>query len=150
MSLAPRHLITVRSLSRWILTCFGYVFLLYYFTVPQQSLGGGITPAFLGLMKDNDRDAPGDGEGGDLKSVGTVTFSCMIFLLALKVRRECCLAILCYPVVCNTYAIPLFITDFCRFSSKPSHLFTARGPFALAIKKRARDSSVDCHIPGSE
>jgi len=87
------QLITVRSLFRWILTCFGHVFLLYYFTVPQQSLGGGITPAFLGLMKDNDRDAPGDGEGGDLKSVGTVTFSCMIFLLALKVRRECCLTI---------------------------------------------------------
>jgi len=48
------------------------------------------------------------------------------------------------------HAIPLFIIDFCRFSLKPSHLFTARGPFALAIKKRARDSSVDYHIPGSE
>jgi len=84
------QLVTVRSLFRWIITCFGHVFLLYYFTVPQQSYGGGITPAFLGLMKDNARDAPGDGEGGDLKSVGTVTFSCMIFLLALKVRLYRC------------------------------------------------------------
>lgn len=80
------QLVTVRSLFRWIIMCFGHVFLIYYFTVPQQSFGGGITPAFLGLMKDNDRDAPGDGEGGDLKSVGTVTFSCMIVLLAFKVR----------------------------------------------------------------
>jgi len=82
------QLITVRSLFRWILTCFGHVFFIYYCTVPQQSYGGGITPAFLGLMRNNDPDAPGDGEGGDLKSVGTVTFSCMIFLLAIKVLYE--------------------------------------------------------------
>ena len=37
-------------------------------------------------MKNNDPDRPGDGEAGDLLSVGTVTFSCLIILLAWKVR----------------------------------------------------------------
>jgi magnesium-transporting ATPase (P-type) len=79
------QLITVRSLVRWIIVCFIHVFTLYYFTVPQQSYGGGMTSAFLGLMRNEDQDAPGNGEGGDLKSVGTVTFTCMIFLLSYKV-----------------------------------------------------------------
>lgn len=79
------QLITVRTLFRWIFMCFVHVFVLYFCSVPQQSFGGGVTPAFLGLMRNEDRNVPGDGEGGDLKSVGTVTFSCMIFLMAYKV-----------------------------------------------------------------
>jgi len=54
-------------------------------TVPQQSYGGGITSAFKGLMTNSDPTAPGDGEGQSLDSVGTVTFSCLIILLAFKV-----------------------------------------------------------------
>ena len=82
------ELITVRTLFRWIIMCFVHCFLLYYFTVPQQAYGGGMTPAFLGLMRNEDKDAPGNGEGGDLKSVGTVTFTCLIFLMAYKVRTS--------------------------------------------------------------
>ena len=81
------ELITIRTLGRWIGMCIVHMATLYYSTVPQQSSpGGGITSAFVGLMKNNDPDRPGDGEAGDLLSVGTVTFSCLIILLAWKVR----------------------------------------------------------------
>ena len=80
------QLITLRVLFRWIIVTFMHVFILYYFTVPLQSYGGGVTSAFKGLMEYWDPDFPGDGEGGDLKSVGAVTFTCMIILLAYKVR----------------------------------------------------------------
>lgn len=83
------ELITVRSLGRWIGMCLIHMFTLYYFTVPQQSSpGAGITSAFVGLMKRSDPDRPGDGEAADLLTVGTVTFSCLIVLLALKVLFE--------------------------------------------------------------
>jgi phospholipid-translocating ATPase/phospholipid-transporting ATPase len=81
------ELITYRTLLRWIILVFIHVFMLYNFTVPQQAYGGGVSPAFNGLMRFHaEEESPGDGEGGDLKSVGTVTFTCLIFLLAYKVR----------------------------------------------------------------
>jgi phospholipid-transporting ATPase len=83
------ELITTRTLFRWIVMCVVHLNALYYFTVPQQSFGGGMTPAFDGLMRNENSDSPGDGEGGDLKSVGTVTFTCMVILLAYKVRKMC-------------------------------------------------------------
>lgn len=82
------ELITIRSLIRWITVCVMHVFTLYYVSVPQQSYGGGVTSAFLGLMRNEDKEVPGNGEGGDLKSVGTVTFTCMIFLMAYKVCKD--------------------------------------------------------------
>jgi magnesium-transporting ATPase (P-type) len=84
------ELITVRTLLRWVCLVFVHIFILYYFTIPQLSTGGGMTSAFQGLMGDKNKDPlhPGNGEGGDLKSVGTVTFSCMIILLAYKVLYE--------------------------------------------------------------
>ena len=82
------ELITSRTLLRWICMVFIHLFTLYYFTIPTQSNGGGMTSAFTGLMRNEAFDEPGNGEGGDLKSAGTVTFSCMIFLLAYKVLYE--------------------------------------------------------------
>jgi hypothetical protein len=82
------QLITMRTLLRWIIITFVHIFILYYFTVPVQSEGAGITPAFEGLMRNKNEDAPGNGEGGDLKSVGTVTFTCLIIMLAYKVLYE--------------------------------------------------------------
>ena len=79
------ELITYRILFRWVILVFVHVFTIYYFSVPSQSFGGGITPAFEGLMFNDDQDIPGNGEGGDLKSVGTTSFTCMIILLAFKV-----------------------------------------------------------------
>jgi magnesium-transporting ATPase (P-type) len=79
------ELITLRVLIRWVIMTFAHIFVLYYGTIPQLSLGGGMSSAFFGLMRDTDQDLPGDGEGGDLQSVGTVTFTCMIILLAYKV-----------------------------------------------------------------
>jgi magnesium-transporting ATPase (P-type) len=85
-STRENELINIRTLGRWIGLCVVHMFLLYYCTVPQQShSGGGITSAFVGLMRNNDPDHPGDGEAGDLLTVGTVTFSCLIILLAWKV-----------------------------------------------------------------
>ena len=80
------ELITGRSLIRWILITISHAMILFFFCVPQQSYGGGITSAFDGLMKNN--DSPGNGEGGVLDSAGTVTFSVLIVLLALKVSRK--------------------------------------------------------------
>ena len=82
------ELITIRILMRWIIVCIIHVFILYYFSVPQQAYGGGMTSAFLGLMRNEDKEVPGNGEGGDLKSVGTVTFTCMILLMAYKVWKD--------------------------------------------------------------
>ena len=82
------ELITSRTLLRWISMVFIHLFTLYYFTVPAQANGGGMTSAFVGLMRNEPDDEPGNGEGGDLKSGGTVTYSCMIILLAYKVLYE--------------------------------------------------------------
>jgi magnesium-transporting ATPase (P-type) len=80
------ELITLRVFIRWVLLTFGHVFVLYYGQIPQLSLGGGMTSAFAGLMGNADMSSPGDGEGGDLQSVGTVTFTSMIIMLAYKVQ----------------------------------------------------------------
>ena len=82
------ELMTPRTLLRWILMVLVHLNTLYFFTVPAQSFGGGMTSAFQGLMRDENREAPGDGEGGDLKSVGTVTFTIMVIMLAYKVLYE--------------------------------------------------------------
>uniref|UniRef100_A0A7S2VCJ9 P-type sodium-transporting ATPase4 n=1 Tax=Entomoneis paludosa TaxID=265537 RepID=A0A7S2VCJ9_9STRA len=82
------ELITSRTLLRWIIMVFVHLFSLYYFTVPVLAGGGGMTSAFVGLMRNEDDAVPGNGEGGDLKSGGTVTFTCMIILLAYKVLYE--------------------------------------------------------------
>ena len=60
--------------------------ILYFGTVYELGGGGGLTSAFRGLM--DGKVNVGDGEGGDLKSVGTVTFSCLIVLLGYKVLLE--------------------------------------------------------------
>ena len=39
-------------------------------------------------MYNDDPDCPGDGKGGDLKSVGLVFFSCVIIMLLPKVVYE--------------------------------------------------------------
>jgi magnesium-transporting ATPase (P-type) len=90
MASRRNELITVRTLLRWVSLVFVHIFILYYFTVPQLSFGGGSSSAFQGLMgnKNKDRSNPGNGEGGDIKSVGTVTFSCLIILLSYKVLYE--------------------------------------------------------------
>jgi phospholipid-translocating ATPase/phospholipid-transporting ATPase len=79
------ELITFRTLSRWIILVFVHVFVIFYLTVPPQNSGGGYTSAFSGLMRDDAWDIPGNGEGGDLKSVGTVSYTCMVILFGYKV-----------------------------------------------------------------
>ena len=82
------ELITSRTRLRWICMVFIHLYTIYYFTVPALSGGGGMTSAFIGLMRNEPEYEPGNGEGGDLMSCGTVTFSCLIVLLAYKVLYE--------------------------------------------------------------
>jgi len=82
------ELLTVRTTLRWIIMVFVHVFTIYYLTLAPQAEGGGITPAFSGLMSNYDKDFPGDGEGGDLTSIGIVAYSNMILLLGYKVLYE--------------------------------------------------------------
>lgn len=82
------ELITFRTLLRWIGLTLIHITVLRYLTVPPQSLGGGMTSGWQGLMASDPPKTIGDGEGGDLKSVGTVTFTVMILILAYKVRSN--------------------------------------------------------------
>ncbi len=83
------ELITKRTLLRWIVLVFVHIFTIYYLAVPTLAVdGGGFTSAFFGLMSNWDPDVPGNGEGGDLKSVGFVAFTCLILLLVYKVLYE--------------------------------------------------------------
>jgi magnesium-transporting ATPase (P-type) len=79
------ELITNRVRLRWIILTFSHLFVVYYGTVNQLTNGGGSTSGTKGLMAFRDPEFPGEGEGGDLQSVGTVTYSCLVFILALKV-----------------------------------------------------------------
>mmetsp|Transcript_30768 Transcript_30768/g.50812 ORF Transcript_30768/g.50812 Transcript_30768/m.50812 type:complete len:1752 (-) Transcript_30768:131-5386(-) len=83
------ELITKRILARWVILVFVHIFTIYYFTVPSMATdGGGATSAFVGLMGNDDPDRPGNGESGDIKSVGFVAFTTLIILLSLKVVFE--------------------------------------------------------------
>ena len=77
------ELITMRVFFRWVLITFGHIFCLYYGCLYSLSQAGGTTSAFSGLLQAKE-DVVGDGEGGDLQTVGTVMFTCMILLLAYK------------------------------------------------------------------
>lgn len=80
------ELITLRVLFRWVILAFVHIFVLYYGSLPQLTGAGGMTSAFVGLMWN--KDVVGNGEGGDLQSVGQVVFTSMIFLLAYKILYE--------------------------------------------------------------
>jgi magnesium-transporting ATPase (P-type) len=101
------ELITFRILSRWIILVFVHVFCIFYLTVPPQNFGGGITSAFSGLMNDDDLNVPGNGEGGDLKSVGTVSYSCMVILLGYKVggRQRSTPVVSSHELTCVTFFV---------------------------------------------
>jgi magnesium-transporting ATPase (P-type) len=80
------ELITMRTLVRWVILAFAHILILYYSSLPQLTGAGGMTSSFGGLMRN--KDVIGDGEGGDLQSVGTVIFTSMILILAYKVLYE--------------------------------------------------------------
>mmetsp|Transcript_15351 Transcript_15351/g.38040 ORF Transcript_15351/g.38040 Transcript_15351/m.38040 type:complete len:1784 (+) Transcript_15351:307-5658(+) len=80
------ELITIRVLLRWVIIAFAHIFILYFGSLPQLTGPGGMTSAFSGLM--GNKEVVGNGEGGDLQSVGTVIFTSMIFLLAYKILYE--------------------------------------------------------------
>ena len=131
------ELITFRVLARWVVLAFVHIFALFYFTVPQQSKGGGVTPAWLGLMTDKDRNWPGDGEGGDLKSVGTVTFTCLVILLAYKV---CSRVIKFVGFTFILYLHSILIPILTRYYSSRGPLFMVSGQLSLAVKAWGKDS----------
>jgi len=77
----------MRMRLRWIGICFVHIFSLYYMSVLPHQDGGGYTSAYKGLMSED--WSVGDGEGGDLKSVGTVAYTNIVVLLGYKVLYEC-------------------------------------------------------------
>jgi len=81
------ELITIRTFFRWVIITFGHIFCIYYGCLYSLSQAGGSTSAFSGLMQATE-DVVGDGEGGDLQSVGTVMFTCMILVLAFKASND--------------------------------------------------------------
>jgi magnesium-transporting ATPase (P-type) len=84
------ELITFRVALRWVILVFAHVFIIYYTTVPQMTLGGGTTAAFKGLASNIPRNQPGEGEGGDLLSVGAVGYTNLVLVLGLKVSCIAC------------------------------------------------------------
>ena len=75
---------SMRLRIRWIGLVFVHIFTVYYMSVLPHQDGGGYTSAYDGLMEGE--DTVGDGEGGDLKSVGVVAFSNLVVVLGYKVR----------------------------------------------------------------
>jgi len=80
--------LSLRMTNRWVVLTVVHVMAIYYFSAPALQLGGGVTSAFKGLMGNVDRDAPGDGEGGDLKVFGTTIYSQLIYVVTFKALLE--------------------------------------------------------------
>jgi len=78
-----------RSILRWLLIYVIHQYVLFFFSVPALAPGGaGTTSAFLGMMKGRNPEQPGDGEGGDLRTVGFVLYTNLFILLTCKVLLE--------------------------------------------------------------
>ena len=75
-----------RLALRWSLLTFLHAFILYFFSAPSLISSGGYTSAFHGLMKG--RSVVGDGEGGDLKVLGTTIYTALVFHLVYKALIE--------------------------------------------------------------
>ena len=82
----PRNeFLSFRMTFRWVFITVIHALTVYHFTAPAIQLGGGVTSAFKGLMANEDRDTPGNGEGGDLQVFGTTIYSNLIYVVTLKV-----------------------------------------------------------------
>ena len=79
--------LSLRMTIRWVVLTVIHTVTVYYLSAPILSLGGGVSSAFLGLMGNWGRDAPGDGEGGDLQVFGTTIYSQLIYVVTFKVRK---------------------------------------------------------------
>ena len=83
------ELLKNRVLIRWVMLTFVHVLTVYLLSFPALAVGGaGSTSAVYGLMIAEDPDRPGNGEAGDLKSVGFVAFTSLIALMGFKVLYE--------------------------------------------------------------
>jgi len=83
------EIITGRTVTRWGVFGIIHMFTLYYLSMPALgTVGSSASSAFFGLMKNNDRQRPGDGEIGDLKTVGFIIFTCLVLLVTYKVLLE--------------------------------------------------------------
>jgi magnesium-transporting ATPase (P-type) len=145
------ELITFRSFIRWVVLTFGHIFCLYYGSVPQLADAGGVSSAFSGLMTEG-KDNVGDGEGGDLQSVGTVTFTCMVLLLAYKVSGTPQISVRVAGSIPHQRLIDLFLFLFIvnRSSMSPCHLSMVASQHLRAAKTSMRVSLVAYRTRGTE
>ena len=83
------ELLKNRILIRWVILACVHISTIYWLSVPALVAGcAGTSSAFYGMMSNEDPDIPGNGEGGDLKSVGFVAYSSLILLMGFKVLYE--------------------------------------------------------------
>jgi len=83
------EIITGRTVTRWGIFAIIHMLTLYYLSMPALATGGAsASSAFFGLMNKYDRQRPGDGESGDLKTVGFNVFTCLMLLMTYKVLLE--------------------------------------------------------------
>eukprot|EP00584_Thalassiosira_punctigera_P026201 CAMPEP_0172579250 /NCGR_PEP_ID=MMETSP1067-20121228/139149_1 /TAXON_ID=265564 ORGANISM="Thalassiosira punctigera, Strain Tpunct2005C2" /NCGR_SAMPLE_ID=MMETSP1067 /ASSEMBLY_ACC=CAM_ASM_000444 /LENGTH=1732 /DNA_ID=CAMNT_0013371961 /DNA_START=42 /DNA_END=5240 /DNA_ORIENTATION=- len=80
--------LSLRMTLRWLAITVIHALLIYFISEPVLALGGGSTSAFKGLMGNWGRDAPGDGEGGDIQVYGTTIYTQLIYVIAIKALFE--------------------------------------------------------------
>lgn len=77
----------MRTTFRWIALVLVHSNIIYYLCAVCLDLGGSMSAYNKGLMMNE--LTPGDGEGGDIKSFGTVVFMVLNWTLGIKVLYEC-------------------------------------------------------------
>jgi len=77
-----------RVTMRWMVLVVVHVNIIYHLAATCLSSGTMGTSAFQGLMSNNDRSFPGDGEGGGLKVFGNLVFTALNWVLSFKVLFE--------------------------------------------------------------
>jgi magnesium-transporting ATPase (P-type) len=78
---------SLRKVFRWVFVTMGHTFVIFYIGFPMLNYNSTMTSAWRGLMWNNTRDYPGDGEG-DLSTAGLAIYLVLVFTLAFKALYE--------------------------------------------------------------
>jgi len=79
---------SMRKVMRWVATTLMHLVIIYYLSIPVLSRNGGtMSSAFSGLLFNQNKWGPGDGEG-DYQSDGTAIYTVLVVTLAYKALYE--------------------------------------------------------------